>query len=512
MRNLVKQRWLSVSSGLLYGLSWEPYGLWPLAIAGWVGWLWGMRVLGRSGAFLHSFLFILSSWIVAFHWVMAHPMTMAAVTSGFALVAYATVFAAMTAWTTSLAPASKNRGDDPSMWHRRGLAAIIGAMIFDIALFNGPFAMPWLSLGWSMAPSYWALRAGSLLGIHGAALLILLMAGSVAYCLAHYQAKPSRAAVAAGAVLFLFTLPYWATDVTSDKSGPSLRVRLLEPGFSPQQWSSVDDLARIDTFASILAEVNAAGPSADMTILPETALPLGGTDSLSAWINTLRVAARGSVLSGGIRKESDDTNEQAYNVIISSDTSLRPYAKRRLVPFAESVPFSDWIPGFRRLAVPSGGIASYASGDSLLPIPFGGQDVVPLICFESLFVQDARKALLAGGRMLIVTTQDGWWGSELPRRQHLAFSQMLAASTGHPVAHATVDGYSGLIDAGGQLAYLSQEHPQILTGNIPLTTRGTLFMKMGNRPFFAILAALAVLLIPLNREARTVHLVREPLS
>lgn len=496
----------------MYGLAWEPYGLWPLVIAGWAGWLWGLRALDERSAFLHSFLFILSSWMAAFHWVLAHPMIMAAVTSGVALIAYATVFAAMTAAFISLAPIHKNGSNDLSTWHRRGLAAIIGAMIFDITLFNGPFAMPWLSLGWSMAPSSWALHAGSLLGIHGAALLILLMAGAVAYCLAHYKAKPSRTVVAAGVVLFLFALPFWDTDVTSVAPGHSLRVRLVEPGLSPQQWSRVDDMTRVDTLASILAEVSTTGPSADMTILPETALPLGGADSLIAWINTLGVAARGSVLSGGIRKESDDTDEQAYNVVISSDTPLLPYAKRRLVPFAESVPLSDWIPGFRRFAIPSGGVSSYAGGDSLLPIPFGGQNVVPLICFESLFVQDARKALLTGGTMLIVTTQDGWWGSDLPRRQHLAFSQMLAASTGHPVAHATVDGYSGLIDADGQLASLSREHPRVLTGNVPLTNKGTLFMRMGNRPFFAMLAVLTILLSLLNRKARTVRLVREPRS
>ena len=271
-------------------------------------------------------------------------------------------------------------------------------------------------------------------------------------------------------------------------------------------------MTRVDTFASILAEVNAAGPSADMTILPETALPLGGVDALSTWSNTLEVAARGSVLSGGIRKERDSTDEQAFNVVISSDTPLLPYAKRRLVPFAESVPFSDWIPGFRRFAVPSGGISSYASGNSRLPMPFAGQLVVPLICFESLFAQDARKALRAGGTMLIVTTQDGWWGSDLPRRQHLAFSRMLAASTGHPVAHATVDGFSGLIDADGELVPLAREHPRVLTGTIPLTTKSTLFMKMGNRPFFAILAVLATLLSFSNRAARSVRVVREPLS
>jgi apolipoprotein N-acyltransferase len=226
----------------------------------------------------------------------------------------------------------------------------------------------------------------------------------------------------------------------------------------------------------------------------------------------LRAAARGSVISGGIRKESGSTDEQAYNVVISSDTPLHTYAKRRLVPFAESVPLSDWIPGFRRFTVPSGGISSYARGDSLLPIPFAGQHVVPLICFESLFVQDAREALLAGGTMLIVTTQDGWWGSDLPRRQHLAFSRMLAASTGHPVAHATVDGHSGLIDAEGQLASLFREHPRALIGNIPLTTKDTLFMKMGNRPFFSIMAVLAMLLSLSNRAARTLPVVGEPLS
>jgi len=487
MRNLVKQSWLSVASGLMYGLAWEPFGFWPLALVGWAGWMWGLPIRDagrdRTAVFLHSLLFVLTAWIVGFHWVMMHPVAVAAMTSGVALLAYATLFAALTSWgTTAFRPGSTAVLP----------AAILTTLTFELALQYGPFAMPWLSIGWSTAPSSWSLSMGSWLGSQGTGLVLLAMAALIVLACLHWPSRRWKAGLTSGCALILLIVPaVLSTDIESSASD-GWHVRLLEPGLSPEEWSAVDDVARVDTFASLLSMDG--HPDPDITILPETALPLGPVDSLRSWIARLSGIAGSPVLSGGIESMRPESPERAFNVVIASGDDDQSYAKRRLVPFAEHVPFSEWIPGFNRFAVPSGGVAGYEKGSVAAAIQVGGQSVVPLICFESLFDRDARAALLREGSVLVVTTQDGWWGSNIPRRQHLAFSRMLAASTGHPLVHATVDGASGLVDAGGRLLPMRQNHARLYSGVLSMDTRDTLFMKVGNRPFFAIFAALAIFL------------------
>ena len=483
MRILEKQRnWLSLLAGLMYGLAWEPFGLWPLAIAGWALWLNGLAQRTRRDVFLHTLLFSLAAWLIAFHWVMAHPIPAAAMTSGVALLAFASVFATITALLVPLVPECR-RG-------LRMIAGIVAALCFEALLFLGPFAMPWLSAGLSTAPSSWTLSVGSFFGFQGASLLLVSTAALFALSFRLYAVSRRRALSMAGLALGLILVPM-AIPVPGIKTNETdWHVRMLEPGLSPAIWSDVNDFARVDRFAAAL---NAVPGEADLAVLPETALPMAPADSLHAWVARLADVSSSVVVAGGI--EAGDASSPSFNVAYSSDSAANRHAKQRLVPFAERVPFSKWIPGFDRFSVPSGGVSSYAAGSGTRLLQVDGKSIVALICFESLFARDARKALLDGGSILVVMTQDGWWGSDLPRGQHLAFSQMLAASTGHPLVHATVDGMSGLIASDGSLQPLESVHPWILSGTLPLTVRSTLFMKVGNRPFFAIFAALALVFL-----------------
>lgn len=494
MSNLVKQRWPAVISGLMYGAAWEPLGLWPLAIAGWAWWMSGLRVRDTSAVFLHAFLFVLTAWMVAFHWVLAHPMPLAAMTSGIALLSYASIFAALTAWLIGLVD-SFTSSSHPLYFRAIILTAILSTVVFETILFKGPFAMPWLSLGWSTAPSSWSLLASSLLGVQGLALLILVMAGLISLVPGfRMQGRAGIGLCVLGMLLFMPRL-ISVSPAYPESRYDTIRVRLLEPDLPPQRWSDVHDLGRIDGFMDALRAAAESDRPTDITVLPETALPLGPIDSLRTWVSALAQAAGSPVLSGAIERDLDSLSAPAYNVIVSSEEPQQRYAKRRLVPFAERVPFSDWMPAFRRLAVPAGGIASYARGKSLGPMRVAGLDVVPLICFESLFAQDARAAVLAGGSLLVITTQDGWWNSDHPRRQHLAFSQLLAASVGAPVIHATVDGESAVIDAAGRRIPMTAESAIVHAADLPLLQRETLYMRLGNGPFLVILGIILVLLL-----------------
>jgi len=507
MRILGKQSLQSVLAGVLAGLAWEPFGIWPLAIVGWTWWFSTLRSGDQRQLFLSTLLFALSTWAIAFHWVALHPIAMASSTSVVALIAYASILSALVAVLVTRAPVGATR--------IRLLAGVLAVLVFEVIISWGPFAMPWLSASLALAPSDWSLQLFSWMGLKGGSAALMITAALAADLVVSWQADQGEMAVARSGssraipLGVLLLLPFWPLNESTIESGDSVRIQIAQPDASPQEWAQISNYAKIDTFESWLAEANLKGAPVELTVLPETALPIGSPDSLRSWAIRLERTAKSPVLTGGIEvapsnpevENAGNVDATALNVAyLSSDTSHR-HAKIRLVPFAERVPFSNLIPGFQQFAVPSGGVSAYVPGDRrpLLALNPASSDVspeahqiVPLICFESLFFRDAREGLLGGGSFTAVMTQDGWWGSSLPKAQHLAFSRALAAATGRALIHTTVDGNSALIDASGALIPLGRRSPRLLTGDLPLAERDTLFMRVGNALFFGIFGALAV--------------------
>lgn len=472
-----KDRWAVLLAGLLAGCALPPVGLWPFALFGYALLLYTLRRGNRTTLFGNVLLFVIGAWGLPFHWVVLHPIPAAAASSVTALLAYGVLLAAWTGFWVSRRPEGGASRDLP---------AVLALAAFDVLLARGPFAMPWLSPGLSVAESAWALGLAAMAGFHGVTLALLLLSMAVLRLFSDRNGRTANGLL----VLLLIVLPFPRPSLP--ESGAALEVRLVEPGWSPDVWASVDDTTRV----ARLAALGARAGQADLVLFPETALPAGSAAELSRWTHSLSDSARAAVLTGGILRV--DPDGRARNVAMSSDSVEPMYAKRRLVPFAERVPFSDWIPFFDRFAVPSGGVRSYARGVELSPITVGPISAGVLICFESLFARDARHLLEEGADILVVLTQDGWWGSDAAHKQHAAFSRLLASATGSPLLHATVDGRTQALDATGRPVQLRTEGP-LHAATLPLARVNTPFRRVGDWPFFAIFGALLLTVIARRR-------------
>ena len=478
---------MPVLGGTLLGLAWEPTGLWWLAFPGVALLLASLRTGDRRALFTRVLLFLGPAWGIPFHWVAFHPIPAAAISSVTALLAYAFLLSALVAWAASVVR-------NGCFW--RLVAATAAILTFDLLIAYGPFAMPWLSPGLSTAPSDWALGWASLLGFRGLTMVLLLASLALAVM---QQARLRRWAFMLAVVLIV--LPFIMRSGAQSPDSGSIRVDLVEPGWSPQRWAQVGDTTRVEDFAALIGEDRQE--AADIVILPETALPMGSLASLRAWTSALSVAARAPVLAGGILASDTNDGVGALNVALSSSDPEAVHAKVRLVPFAEKVPFSGWIPFFERFSVPSGGVRSYRAGSEHTLLDVGGNRIGVMICFESLFDTDARHLVQSGARWVSVLTQDGWWGSDAARMQHAAYSRLLAAAIGVPVVHTTVDGRSSIIRRDGTEAPLEPVGPSVLSGTLTPGGASTLFLHVGNWPFFAIFAALVATL--LVRKQRMQH-------
>lgn len=138
---------------------------------------------------------------------------------------------------------------------------------------------------------------------------------------------------------------------------------------------------------------------------------------------------------------------------MTADGLAKPtYAKRHLVPFGEYVPLADWLP--LRKVVPIAQDCVPGEGATLLPLTTRNGFTFlagPLVCYEDVFPELAREHALAGADLLVVVTNDGWYGNEAGDAQHTAHSVLMAVATGIPVARSGNAGWSGVITHRGIL-------------------------------------------------------------
>jgi apolipoprotein N-acyltransferase len=86
-----------------------------------------------------------------------------------------------------------------------------------------------------------------------------------------------------------------------------------------------------------------------------------------------------------------------------------------------------------------------------------------LVCYEDVFPELAREHARAGADVLLVVTNDAWYGREAGAYQHAAHSVLLAAATGLPVVRCGNAGWSGTIDSLGR--------------TFPVTEQGSVYFR-----------------------------------
>lgn len=246
---------------------------------------------------------------------------------------------------------------------------------------------------------------------------------------------------------------FWCTlgQVARDPARHDVRIAAIRTDFDPtEKW----DAAKLDKHSGFLRErtLAARADKPDVVIWPEAALPV--STEHAGFVQFLRDNAAGAgcpLLVGAIEPRRDGYANAA--VVVTADGLAKPtYAKRHLVPFGEYVPFADWLP--LRKVVPISQDCVPGDGATLMPLTTRDGFTFmagALVCYEDVFPELAREHALAGADLLVVVTNDGWYGHEAGDAQHTAHSVLIAAATGLPVARSGNAGWTGVVTPRGIL-------------------------------------------------------------
>jgi apolipoprotein N-acyltransferase len=174
------------------------------------------------------------------------------------------------------------------------------------------------------------------------------------------------------------------------------------------------------------------------------------------------------------------------------------YEKRQLVPFAEALP-AEWL-----RALPFTDLVSaFSKGTKPSVVALGGLRLAPSICWETGFGDLIHDQLVADAGVLVVSTDDAWFGAGAGPYQQAQIAQMRAIESGRWVVRAASTGISGIIAPDGRFTAKSALETQTSVVGTVGPPRPTFYARIGPTPIAAalFLIVLGAFLVP-SRGAR----------
>jgi apolipoprotein N-acyltransferase len=251
-----------------------------------------------------------------------------------------------------------------------------------------------------------------------------------------------------------------------------------------------------ESVAPILAtyrDLSDAAWGRDIVVWPEAAVTLF-VEQARVYLDAMsdRASRAGSALVLGI----PDVERMPHGPPLFLNTALAlglgdgQYAKRRLVPFGEYVPFEQALRGliaFFDLPMSH----AVAGAERQPPLQLKSSRAAVAICYEIVYPELVRESAKTAD-VLITISNDTWFGRSLGPLQHMEMAQMRALENGRWLLRATNDGVTAIVDARGHIVKsLPRFEPGVLTGEFSVMTGQTPFTRFGTLPVVVVLAAMS---------------------
>jgi apolipoprotein N-acyltransferase len=494
---------IALAAGLLLAAAFPPYGLWPFAFIS-----PGLLVVALHGRSLRSafsvglifglaFNFPLVAWVINLAWFAWVGLAVASALI-FAVFAVAQRLLlnlrwwplAVAGWWVA-AEAFRDRwpwGGFP--WGRlamsqagvptQGWAAIAGppVLTFMVALVGA--SLGWLLLsafGWD-GPHSWRITRFS----RGSARRRLLAPALALIGSAGLAVLPG--------VLPLDPVPANASTATvAAIQGNVPRARSLSGQLNADWVVTLNHVAATDKLAAKVAAGKA--PKPDLVIWPENSTDIDPMVYPPVYQEIASAsAAIGRPILVGAVLQNPELNAGLLWLPGKGPTTI--YAKRRLVPFGEYIPFRSLVSKITSLTQLQG--IPFVPGHKTVIFDVGQIRLGDIICYEVGFDDLVRSEVVAGANLLSMQSNDATFEREGPitaeSGQQLAMARIRAVEFDRAVVVASTTGYSAIVAPDGQLISRTTMWTQAeLEARVPLLTYDTLAERLGAWPEWAIVAA-----------------------
>jgi len=452
---------LALTSAVLLVLSFPSFNQPWCAWVALMPWLTALRGLSGYRAFWWSYLIGLLFFLGSIWWLIY-----VTVVGWILLCAYLALFFGAFGWVASRVstghwPLATGHWIIPAAW--------VALEYLRSHLLSG---FGWNLLAYSQAP-WWAItQCADLTGAWGVSFLLVLVNTALERFLWPETGKRERmASVLVVMVSLAAALNYSAWRIPQVTGRGTTRVAVVQ-GNIPQEekWDAAFQGRIQQRYLSLTREAAATNP--DLIVWPETSVPgfLGVEEAVTRPVTELAKSVGHALLVGAPVPAFSVNEGPLFNSAILLNSSGQPsarYDKLHLVPFGEFIPGERFFPWLRPILPPIGDFIpghSYtvfrtpvsgfgfrvSSVNSKLATQNSELRFSTLICFEDIFPELARRFVREGARLLLVITNDAWFGPTAAAYQHAQASTFRAIELRVPVARAANTGWSGGIDPAGR--------------------------------------------------------------
>jgi apolipoprotein N-acyltransferase len=491
-----------ILSGALMGLAFQNSWELPTGVLLWfalVPYLLGTRDCNSIGRFIAGSSALVITWGALSAWWIVVPdpllgsVLMAGI-AGFLLVVF------LLLWLTIRAVG----------WHRAMLVLPFLWTGWEWGNLHFPLSSGWLVLAHTHASLTWLNQIAGLFGVWGLSFWIIAMNAGFGLIVDRHRrirgsaagARPLAARLLAFGILMVAAPVLYSSRVieTPPSAEAHIAVSLVQPNTDPdERWNSSSQAAQLSQLLA-MTDLTVREAHPDLVLWPEMAVPWfildeadpGNREVLKAaarrWEtpvifgfpdvedSTARFLSHGGVGAGGA---------VPYNAagIVRPDGSTSCYRKTRLLPYVESMPFANTIPGLAKLRVDFGVRGEWARGLEVNPLSFRSRkgDTVVVgagICYDQLYPEFTAELVRNGAGVLVLLTNDGWFQKSPMMHQSAAIARLRCIETRRWMVRCASNGMSEVIDPYGRVVSSAPAwEPFVLSERVGISDGRTLYVR-----------------------------------
>lgn len=236
-------------------------------------------------------------------------------------------------------------------------------------------------------------------------------------------------------------------------------------------------------------------------------------------VDIRRILGEDEAIPAEAKKQKDGRYFMRYNAALQLDSTgqIPVYYKSRLVNGIEKVPYpklfgflNDWL---LDLGDETGSLGTqdqreiFKDGTKI-------KGVAPVICYESVFGEFVTRYVRNGAELIVIITNDGWFGDTAGYKQHLHFARLRAVETRRGIARSANTGISALINQKGELIKTTDWWTEgAIKGTLNAFDGLTFYVQYGNyigriASFLAVFGLLYLVAKMLMRSSKNADLLK----
>ena len=493
-------------AGVAVGLSWQPYGVWPLMLLGIPAFTLAVLRVRLLNAFGLGYLFGLAMLALAISWVHVLGTWVAVV-----LIIFMSLFFGLLGLATTLV--GRLRG-----WP---VAAACCWVLIEYAYSRIPFGgFGWTRIAYAVVDTPLA-GFFPIIGVAGVSFLIALIGQLIAWVVVELLAPPGSGArrrnqvigaVAAilGISLLGSALRLYQVEPAATSAG-SVRVGVVQgniPGRGIEAMGRARSVTNnhLSETIHLMTKVRLGQEAQpDFLLWPENSTDIDPTvDPITR--QTVQAAAEVAdrpILVGAVMQGPGHDERQTAALWWDPErVVLARYDKQDLVPFGEWIPFRDQLLPLIPLLQEVGAQSVAGTRPGVLDVTAAGRPIKigDAICFELAYDRTIYSAITGGAQVMMVQSNNATYGGTGQIEQQFAITRARAMETRREIAVATTNSVSGFITRDGAVAIRTHEFTaQSMVVEMPLRNALTPAIRVApwlerGLAIVAVLACLAAIL------------------